>query len=154
MQESFVAWGPSAEEEALRQAHDWLIERAKLEGTTLPLEYLTRNRLVHEVDPTAEDRSWAHKLGKDTKVVRVQLEVTREQAEDLDKVAREERMEPRHLLLARILAGMVAMILVLGGYLRLEEATRGYYTLLLRAAAVLVLVAVGAGLYLSLYWPV
>jgi hypothetical protein len=66
----------------------------------------------------------------------------------MQRLARQGRMESRHLILARILGGLVAMLLVLGGYLRLEEATRGYYTSLLRLSAVGVLTAVGAGLWL------
>jgi hypothetical protein len=54
------------------------------------------------------------------------------------------------VLFARVLAGLVALLVVAGGYLRLEEATRGYYTTLLRAAAVAFLALVGAGLWLLL----
>ena len=46
------------------------------------------------------------------------------------------------LLLARVLGGALAVLLVVAGYLRLEEATRGYYTKLLRLAA---FVRAGAG---------
>ena len=42
----------------------------------------------------------------------------------------------------------MALLLVCGGYLRLEEATRGYYTRLLRLAAFCTLVGVGVGLWL------
>jgi hypothetical protein len=51
----------------------------------------------------------------------------------------------RHLLVGRILAALVALFLIVGGYLRLEEMTRGYYTTLLRVvagAALLLIVAV------------
>src|SRR5262249_39057930 len=51
---------------------------------------------------------------------------------DLEQVAREQRMLERHFLLARILAGLVVGLLVVYGYLRLEHATGGYYTRLLR----------------------
>jgi hypothetical protein len=48
----------------------------------------------------------------------------------------------RHLLVGRILAALVALFLIVSGYLRLEELTRGYYTTLLRvgAGAVLLLI--------------
>ena len=48
----------------------------------------------------------------------------------------------RHLLVGRILAALVALFLIVGGYLRLEELTRGYYTTMLRVGvgAVLVLI--------------
>jgi hypothetical protein len=147
LKESFVGFGPRAEDLALEKARDWLVENARLDWTPDP-EYLRRRGLVHPIEPTAEDKASAHKVG-DEEPVRLELAVTRDQAEDLYKVAREQRMVPRHLLVARILAAVLAVVLVAGGYLRLEEATRGYYTLLLRAAAVAVLVVVGAGLYLT-----
>jgi hypothetical protein len=48
----------------------------------------------------------------------------------------------RHLLVGRVLAVLVALFLIVSGYLRLEEMTRGYYTTLLRvgAGAVLLLI--------------
>ena len=51
----------------------------------------------------------------------------------------------RHLLVGRILAALVALFLIVSGYLRLEELTHGYYTTLLRVgagAALLLIVAV------------
>jgi hypothetical protein len=65
---------------------------------------------------------------------------------DVDQ-AREQAQENavfwRHLLVGRILAALVALFLIVGGYLRLEELTRGYYTTLLRvgAGAVMLLIA-------------
>ena len=46
-----------------------------------------------------------------------------------------------------MLGGVVCLLLVVGGYLRLEEATKGYYTRLLRLTAIAVLIGVGVGLY-------
>jgi hypothetical protein len=57
-------------------------------------------------------------------------------------------MHDRQLLLARLLAAAVAVLLVITGYLRLEHATRGYYTTLLRLAAVGIVAVVSAGLWL------
>jgi hypothetical protein len=51
----------------------------------------------------------------------------------------------QHVLL-RVLGGVLALLLVVAGYLRLEEATRGYYTTLLRMVALGVLGAVVLGL--------
>ncbi len=41
----------------------------------------------------------------------------------------------RHLLVGCIMAALVALFLIVSGYLRLEEMTRGYYTTLLRVGA-------------------
>jgi hypothetical protein len=65
---------------------------------------------------------------------------------DVDQ-AREQAQENvifwRHLVVGRILAALVALFLIVSGYLRLEELTRGYYTTLLRvgAGAVMLLIA-------------
>jgi hypothetical protein len=68
------------------------------------------------------------------------LQIDVDQARDQ---AQENTVFWRHLLLGRILAALVALFLIVGGYLRLEELTRGYYTTLLRvgAGAVMLLIA-------------
>jgi hypothetical protein len=68
--------------------------------------------------------------------------------EEVNKVqanAKEGVIWQRLLLAARILAGLVVLALVVAAYIRLEEATRGYYTVLLRltAGGVVMLAAVG-----------
>lgn len=82
-------------------------------------------------------------------VARYKVELTPEYLTRVQQVARLERVESRHLLLARLLVAVVAVLLVSAGYLRLEEMTRGYATHLLRAAAALVLALVGVGLWLT-----
>jgi hypothetical protein len=62
-----------------------------------------------------------------------------------EKADRLERVERRQRGAAVGLAAVVLGMLVVAGYLRLEEATRGYSTGLLRAAAVVALVLLGAG---------
>lgn len=70
--------------------------------------------------------------------------------EKLVAKVRQQKVEDRHLLLARVLVGILALLLVTAGYLRLEEMTRGYATKLLRLAAVVLLALVGAGLWLTI----
>jgi hypothetical protein len=107
--------------------------------------YLQENNLVRFAEPKLLDvpNSEAAKVE-----VQVDLQVTAVQAGAMQQKARLERMNQRQMLWARVLAAVVALVVVFGGYLRLEEATRGYYTLLLRAVAFIVLVCVGAGLWL------
>jgi hypothetical protein len=57
-------------------------------------------------------------------------------------------MQDRQFLLGKILAGLVAVFTAFAGYYRLEEATKGYYTNLLRLGALGLVGAVGAGIYL------
>jgi hypothetical protein len=66
--------------------------------------------------------------------------------------ARERALEPvvteRHAIVGRFLAAFVALFLVMAGYLRLEELTRGYYTTLLRLGAAAVVLLTVLGLFL------
>jgi hypothetical protein len=61
---------------------------------------------------------------------------------------RQDRAAGRQGLLARVLAGLVALLAAVACYLRLEDATKGYYTTLLRVAAVGFVALVGAGIWL------
>jgi len=61
---------------------------------------------------------------------------------------RQDRATARQGVLARVLAGLVALLVVGACYLRLEDATKGYYTTLLRLAAVAFVALVGAGIWL------
>jgi hypothetical protein len=67
-----------------------------------------------------------------------------------ETVARQERVEKRQRGAVVGLVAAVLALLVIGGYLRLEEATRGYSTGLLRAAAVTILVLLVAGAWVVL----
>jgi hypothetical protein len=61
---------------------------------------------------------------------------------------RDERARVRQMVLVRLLAGIVAILIAVASYLRLEDATKGYYTTLLRVVAVAFVAAVVAGLAL------
>jgi hypothetical protein len=76
----------------------------------------------------------------------VDVKLTDQQEQVLRKEALEDRQKGRMHVAGVALAGLMALLLVGGGYLRLEEATKGYYTTLLRAAALSTLVAVLAAL--------
>ena len=80
--------------------------------------------------------------------VQLRVTITPEFLGEAQAMARQQRMEIRQGILARVLAAAMALLLVLGGYLRLEEVPRGYYTRALRLAAVGLLAVVGVGLWL------
>jgi len=65
---------------------------------------------------------------------------------------RQHRATHRQKILACVVAGLVALLLAVAGYLRLEDATKGYYTRLLRAAAVAFVALVAAGIFLLGRW--
>jgi len=73
---------------------------------------------------------------------------------DADKFAeifnhqREQTSRDRMMGLGRTLAIVVAFLAAVSGYLRLEEATKGYYTTWLRVGAISFVGAVGAGMWL------
>jgi hypothetical protein len=74
----------------------------------------------------------------------LQLQVSADSVKKMCNQAREQRAEKRQHWMGLSLAGVVAFLLVAAGYLRLEEATKGYYTGLLRLTA-LVLLGMAAG---------
>jgi hypothetical protein len=60
---------------------------------------------------------------------------------------REARIQQRMGLLGKILAGLVALLAVVAGYIRLDDWTKGYYTGWLRLAAGGILAVVVTGLF-------
>ena len=142
-----------AEERAVEQAQqrlrDLLAEKLgksfRPDDEMLDLEYLTRVGVLRRegdaVAMTNKDGDWLVSSYR----VRLNDNYLREAA----RVARHQHMGDRHQLAARVLVGLVALLLVVTGYLRLEEATRGYATTMLRAAAVAVLVLVVLGLMVT-----
>jgi hypothetical protein len=87
--------------------------------------------------------------GEQVLVARYQVKLTVEYLNKLAQEVRHERVQDRHLILARVLAAILAVVLVMAGYLHLEEMTRGYATKLLRLAAVVILALAGAALWLT-----
>ena len=67
---------------------------------------------------------------------------------DIREQVRQIRAHQWQLKAAQILASMVAILVTVAGYLRLEDATRGYYTTWLRLAALAFVTLVGAGIWL------
>jgi hypothetical protein len=145
IKEDFQGYGKTpkdAETYALEQACDWIGVNANLGWKPTP-EFLRDKGMVRFSEPTEKEFEKAGQM----QVVAMQLEITASQAREIQKQARQEHMTSRHILLARVLGGIVCLLIVMGGYLRLEEATKGYYTRLLRLAAITLLLGVGVGLY-------
>jgi hypothetical protein len=83
------------------------------------------------------------------------VDTTSEQNDDRGLEEAEDSAEPDAGPTARLFRSDAvvvngAVLLVITGYLRLEEATKGYYTTLLRVAAIGVLVATAIGLVMTL----
>lgn len=139
-----------ARERALEKARDsveeYLVNRYPHIGWRPTIQRLLAENVVKVDDPQqgdfAERQGFevaAHVDLREANLGKLQTEVdqAREQAH-------EHVLFWRHLLVGRILAGLVALFLIVSGYLRLEELTRGYYTTLLRVAAGAVLLLIVA----------
>lgn len=144
--EKFTGYGltvKDAEASALEQACDWLAKPERLGWAPTP-EYLREKNMVRVTERGEQEFKVAQDFAQGGRMQKVtmQLDVYAEQARDIQKQARQARIPMRHLLLARVLGGLVALLIVVGGYLRLEEATKGYCTRLLRIAAVGIVVLI------------
>src|SRR5207253_1873148 len=91
--------------------------------------------------PGTDDRVWRqqYKVTLTPEYVNAVRTKARDEWVSHEKEVRQERAVKRQTSILRILGGLIAVLLVVAGYLRLEEATRGYYTAMLRVAAIGVL---------------
>jgi hypothetical protein len=87
-------------------------------------------------------------LGKKVYEQTYRVELGHKQYREALEKDRQEIVVERQLLLARILAGIIALLVAVIGYLRLDEATKGYYTLWLRLGALTLVGGVAAVLLL------
>ncbi len=85
---------------------------------------------LSELDQLKGYETTAHVDLRSANLVKLQRDVDKDREQ-----AQENLIFWRHLILGRILAALVALFLIVMGYLRLEELTRGYYTTLLRVVA-------------------
>jgi hypothetical protein len=89
-------------------------------------------------------------LEKDLRKVTATVEVTSTTFQDMQDQDRKLRARDRQTFLGKMLAGMVAGLAAVAVYLRLDEATKGYYSLWLRLGSVALVATVGAGAWLLL----
>ncbi len=68
--------------------------------------------------------------------VTLEVELTPEAMRGFQRLARDQRSSVRMMALGKGLGMLVALLVAFGGYFRLEEATKGYYTTWLRLTAV------------------
>ncbi len=135
-----------AQNDALRRAvnevHDYLKEHHPDLDRPLTPAYLTRSHIARFVGK--EEPLQSPHVGQAWEV-RVQLEMTPERVAELYDLARKDRMGPRHHVALLVLFGLCSALVVAMVYLRLETATRGYSTGLLRLVAATVLALTVAG---------
>lgn len=144
--EEFTGYGKTvkeAENDALHVCCTWIEEHAGLGWNPDP-PFLRVHNMVRFSE--AEDKEFEQPMGA-MKVVKMQLDITAEQARTIQKQAQHQRMRDRQKVSLFVVLGLVCLLGVVGGYLRLEEATKGYYTRLLRIAAIGVVLLIVAGLW-------
>jgi len=86
-------------------------------------------------------------LGEKNEQVKIEVRLTPEVFDQIQRLARDQRMGERQRVAARGLAGILSVLLVVFGYLKLEDVTKGYHTTLLRLTALAVLVLTGLCLW-------
>jgi hypothetical protein len=137
-----------AEKDALDQASSKIAEYLATEchetvWTPTPA-YLKQWGLAR---PAGEPKQMDLAIAGPATEVTMTVELSQDALKDMLREARELRMRDRQPIAFRWLAGMVVALLVAFGYLRLEEATKGYYTTLLRLTALTVVAAAGVFLW-------
>lgn len=85
---------------------------------------------------------------EDLKRATVEFELTPSDVRDLQLRARQHRADGRMLGLSKGLGMFLVLLIALGGYFRLEEATKGYYTTWLRLTTVSFIAAAATGVWL------
>lgn len=137
----------AARKDALEKGCNWLKEESGL-GWSPDSDYLVAHKLV-EFD-AAEDKIFNDPTLRDTlegmKVVKMTVAINSDQARDIHKQVQQQRMKERQRQALLILIGVVTLLGVVFGYLHLEEATKGYYTRLLRVAAICAVAIIAASL--------
>jgi hypothetical protein len=155
MVEGFGETAPAARNRALvhgqERVEKLLRERFREANWTPPQELLAAEALTHYGVLEEQGKPEPAKgLGDDRAMVsRYKVQLTNRYLEKVQSVAREHRVEERHKLLARMLGGLVVLLLVVAGYLRLEDMTRGYATTILRVMAVSLVALTCGALWLT-----
>jgi hypothetical protein len=100
---------------------------------------------VKEVLPTEDPPEVA---GLQMHGVSLLVELSGDDYREIEHLDQHMRRDQRQVFLGRIVATIVTICAAVAGYLRLDEATKGYYTNLLRLGSLAVIGTVGAGVWL------
>jgi hypothetical protein len=147
-----TGWGEThedAELNALKRAQDSLL--VYFAEQNHPLQWRPKLDYINSHLVKSRAPQPAQELGEgldEVQGVKLKMEISASDWQYMLAEDRRVRADSRMLLLAKLLAGLVASLGAVAGYLRLEEMTKGYYTAWLRFAAVSFVSAVGVGIWL------
>jgi hypothetical protein len=136
-----------AEQDALERAHKEVLDY--LAGLNPPVEWQPSVDYVARklVKQREEDGPKMREFGPVYEMTLTIDVASNQQQQDILKHDRQHRMEVRQLVLLKIVGGLVALLAVVAVYFRLEEYTKGYYTLWLRLLGLGLIALTGAGVW-------
>lgn len=139
-----------AYEDALIRAANELSDHFGLQAelTAEDVKQLLRDNPTEIQVPLGKDEKSGEDLGSAFKV-EMNLQMDNSFVEQLAQRERESRMTQRMHILARGLAVMVAGLFAIAGYVRLDEWSKGYYSGLLKAVAVVAVVGIGLAVWMK-----
>ncbi|TMQ32041.1 MAG: hypothetical protein E6K70_20740 [Planctomycetota bacterium] len=137
-----------AEIEALKDARRQILAHLAEEGV-----FLVWEPSVNDIRGLVRDwkymgKRWVEALGREVDEVQLHVELAPQNYRKFLENDRQVRAQSRMKVLAKGLAGLVAILAAIAGYFRLEEATKGYYTAWLRLVTLGLVAAIGAGVWL------
>ncbi len=139
-----------AMQDGLRRARETIVTYLADQGVylkwDLPVSYIEKH-MVKNTKP-AEDKDVGVAGIEPVKQMDLYVELSPRDYQYFMKSEREVRGQERMMTLGKMLAGIIACLVIVGGYFRLEEATKGYYTAWLRIGVLTLVAAIGAGLWL------
>jgi hypothetical protein len=141
--EGFGVTKDAARDFALEKARDVVADYLAEPGYRPTVEKLQKLKIVPPADEMDMSERKFEKIEEPMQEAKFDLRLTEDQVKALRAEARHERVAERQHWMGLGLAAAVSLLLVAIGYLRLEEATKGYYTGLLRLSALGVLALIG-----------
>lgn len=136
-------------QDAIREAREQLVARLRELKPDLKWDGPKSSEIDHLV-VSKKTESEYFKLPIDAVMytTKLELEVTPSDQANLLRHVRLEEAGARQFFLLKPLLAALGVLLTIAGYYRLEDMTKGYYTLLLRASAVVLIGALGFSIFL------
>lgn len=135
-----------AYQDALNKARDQVEEYLARQGLQGTVRTEDVEKLVQETETVPYPNPRHDPQMENMMSVELQLTMRHEDLKEFKQADRHVRAQTRVELLSKILAGVVVLLLTIGTYIRLDEFSKGYYRIGLRAGAAATVAAAFAGL--------